>query len=397
VSSAPESDGTFARIRAKVAGWKLPVRIPVPNRDNLIAMGLMALAFGLMVGVAIGPALGSSSNAGATVVSPAPAASPETPTTGTTVADLSGAPALGAPAGGTVSDSGGDTGGTGLASTGDDSFSSPSDLPDTSGPVDTGDDYVAPVKEPKNPRETPAGVTGTPLEATVVGVGKSESSYTVVDEFGNLLGLHAKSTPPLSSRISNRIEPLANGTFGETVGWTAHGEKTEAPLRGVVSYIDPEAGWIVISSRGASVAVDAAGPLADGDPGVELGSQVESEVTFLVDLFEDPDAGPLLEATSLEALGEPGQVVELSGRLVTAEPEAGLITMAADGSDRIREKIGILTPDDFHPADLATGRQYNATAEIGDDGELMLTGLSPDYNGTVADDVSTAFGDHGQD
>ena len=47
----------FNRMGDKAASWRLPVVIPVPNRDNLIAMGLMALAFGLLVGFALGPLL----------------------------------------------------------------------------------------------------------------------------------------------------------------------------------------------------------------------------------------------------------------------------------------------------------------------------------------------------
>ncbi|MGK2954403.1 MAG: hypothetical protein ACSLFI_01865 [Solirubrobacterales bacterium] len=397
MSPAPGSEGFFARIQARVSSWQLPVRIPVPNRDNLIAMGLMALAFGLMVGVAIGPALGPSSNADATVVAPAPAAVPETPATDETVTEVADTPALGAPAGSDLPDSTGDPGSTTLASTGDDGFTTPTDIPDSPDPVYPDDDYVAPDTTPRAPDETPAGVTGTPLKATVVGVGRSETSYAVVDEFGNLLGLHGKKTPPLASRISNRIEPLANGSFGETVGWTARGEKTEAPLRGVVSYLDPDAGWIVVSSRGASVAVDASELLAAGDLKAELGSQVEGEVGFLFDLEDDPDGGPLLEAISLEAVGDPGTILEINGRLVAADAEAGLITMAPDGGGRIKEKVEIVTPEDFDPATVVAGGTHNATVEVGESGELLLTGLSSDLNAKVADDVTTAFGDHRQD
>ena len=58
----------FNRMGDKAASWRLPVVIPVPNRDNLIAMGLMALAFGLLVGFAIGPLLAPAGNAVAAVV-----------------------------------------------------------------------------------------------------------------------------------------------------------------------------------------------------------------------------------------------------------------------------------------------------------------------------------------
>lgn len=367
----------------------------MPNRDNLIAMGLMALAFGLMVGVAIGPALGNSSNAGATVAAVPPATVAETPATDDTVA-VADSPTLSAPAGseslGSTSDSGSD--GTTTASTGDGSFDDPAASPDPAPADPAPDDSVAPEKEKNDPEDVPKSLPGSALEGTVVGLGTNEKSYALADESGNVLAMHAASSPPLAASVSTRIVPLDNGTFGEALDWSAHGEKDTSVLRGVVSYIDPETGWIAISNRGASIAVDAAEVLAAGDFPAEVGSYVEGKVSFPIDLRGDPDSGPLAKAVSLEAIGDPGEIIELNGRLLTFDPEAGLMTIAPDSGGRISDEIQIKTPEDLDESLPAVGRTFNASAEIGDDGELLLTGLSADYNRKVAEDVSTAYGDH---
>ena len=74
----------FKRMVDKAASWRLPVVIPVPNRDNLIAMGLMALSVGLLVGVAIGPLLGPAGSAVAGIVAPSATAPTEDTTTAAT-------------------------------------------------------------------------------------------------------------------------------------------------------------------------------------------------------------------------------------------------------------------------------------------------------------------------
>ncbi|MGK2933351.1 MAG: hypothetical protein ACSLFD_11425, partial [Solirubrobacterales bacterium] len=162
------------RVHAKASSWKLPVRVPVPNRDNLIAMGLMALAFGLMVGVALGPALGDSSNAGATAVPGVAAAVPETPLADEVAETGTEVPALGAPAGSEDSSS------ESTPESDETAFVPQDDAPslDTSDPpadtypfgTEPEEEYVVP-EEKKNDNELPRSLPGTPLKGTVVSVG----------------------------------------------------------------------------------------------------------------------------------------------------------------------------------------------------------------------------------
>ncbi len=379
--------------RKKIGAWRLPWRIPVPNRDDLIAMGLMALAFGLMVGVAIGPGLGNSSNAGATVASGLPPAVTETPATDEIVLADPGAPVLGAPAGSETSTSGSlpDSDQAAFVPPLDDSSITPDASSDPAPVEPDADEFIAPEKR-TDPVDPPKSLPGSPLKGTVVSLGVNEKSYAVADEFGNVLALHGSTSPPLAGYVSTRIAPLANGTFGEELKWTTDGEKTGSPLRGVVSWIDPATGWIAISSRGASIAVDAAEPIATGESQIEIGSQVEGDITFPAERQEDPDSGPLLLATGLEAIGDPGDFLELNGRVLSVDPEARLITMAPDSGGRIDAEISIQTPRAFDPETVDVGRTFNATADV-TDGGLVLTGLSADYSRNAANDLTTAFGD----
>ena len=366
----PDPGSWAGRIQEKISSWQLPVRIPVPNRDNLIAIGLMALAFGLMVGVAIGPAMGSSSNAGATVATGQPSTVAETGTTDEVTTADADVPELGAPAGSEIS-----SGDSSSLPDSDQTALVPADDPtDTSTLPPPSDEPVEPDTSEPDPPENkgskdkpPKSLPGTALKGTVVGQGTNEKSYAIADRSGNILALHGSVAPPLASQVSTRIDPLANGTFSEERKWTTDGEKTDSPLRGVVSYIDPETGWIAISSRGVSIAVDAAEVLAaPAEQPVELGSQVEGEVTFPADLREDPDSGPLLVATKLEAIGDPGTYIELNGRVLSLDEEAGTMAIAPDSGGRLDTEIAVLLPDGFDPETVETGRTFNATVEAKD-------------------------------
>ncbi len=386
---SPNPNSRLGRVHARVSGWQLPVRIPVPNRDDLIAMGLMTLAFGLIIGVAIGPALGKFGNAGATVVPGVAATEAETPEADEVAGSGTGLPPLGAPAGSESPASKSIpppdvTASVPSADPPPDSSGIPAD-PEPDVP-DTEDGYTPPEKRRNDDGNPPRALSGTPLKGTVVSQGTTPTSYAVADDFGNVLALHAETSPPLAAKVSTRIEPLENGTFGEARKWTTDGEKAESPLRGVVSFIDPVTGWIVISNRGASIAVDAAEVIASGELEMELGSLVEGLVEFPEELREDPDSGPLLVAIGLEAIGEPGDLLELNGRVLGVDEEAETFDLAPDSGGRLDGEIVIRMPAEFDPATLAVGRTVNATAEVSSGG-LTLTGLSDDQGRKAADDL----------
>ncbi|HTU15450.1 MAG TPA: hypothetical protein VMF31_09645 [Solirubrobacterales bacterium] len=388
----------LSRIRDRASSWRLPVRIPVPNRDNLIAMGLMALSLGLMVGVAIGPALGAASNAVAGIAAPvaaAPPAEPETePATDQPVSDVE----LGSPAGSESSDS---------SMVSDDSGSS-TGLGDSSdpGPSDTGVEYPsddgvveespAKVETPEDPGDEKE-VPGTELKGVTVGVDSDGGGYDIADGSGNVLALHGVEPPGVGEKVVTRIDPLANGTFAEVGDRKAAGLRTRSKLRGTVSWVDPVGKLAVISSRGSSLAVDLDALDEERRPAIEAGSPVESVVLIGDPVVSDDglETRPGLVAESLKVTGEPLQSFDLNGVVSGIGANGRGLTVAADGDGLISAEIAIETPKGFDPALVTPGRTHNLTVERGASGRLTLIGLSPDYSKKVAADSAAAFGTHG--
>lgn len=390
----------FARIQQKAASWKLPVRIPVPNRDNLIAMGLMALSLGLMVGVAIGPALGAASNAVAGIAAPlaaAPPAEPDAePVTDQPVSDVE----LGSPAGSDsgdssmVSDSSGSSGGLGDSSG---SGSSDSGI-DYSSDDNIVDENPASIENPDGSGDEPEEeALGTELKGATVSVDPDGSGYDIADSSGNVLALHATEPPALGEGIVTRIDPLANGTFAEVGEPKVAGLRKKSKLRGTVSWVDPVAKLAVISSRGSSLAVDLGVTADDQDPAIEAGSPIEAVVLIGEPVVSEDGLGtrPGLVAESLKITGDPLESFDLNAVISGTGTTGRKLSVAADGGGLIAAEITIDAPKAFDPALVTPGKTYNLTVEPGASGGMTLIGLSPDYNKKVAADSAAAFGTHG--
>lgn len=389
----------FSRIQEKASSWRLPVRVPVPNRDNLIAMGLMALSLGLMVGVAIGPALGAASNAVAGITAPlaaAPPAEPEAePVTDQPVSDIE----LGSPAGSDsasssmVSDDSGSSGGFDDSSG---SGSSDSGI-DYSGGDDTIDENPATVETPPDdPGDEKEEVQGTELKGAVVGVDPDRGGYDIADSSGNVLALHATKPPAIGSGIVTRIEPLANGTFAEVGDRKVAGLRTRSKLRGTVSWVDPVAKLAVVSSRGSSLAVDLGSIPEEQGAAIQVGSPIEAVVLIGGPVVSEDGlvTRPGLVAESLKVTGEPLATFDLNGSVSGTGGATRRLTVAADGAGLIPAEIAVGAPKSFDPALVTPGRTYNLSVERGAAGQLTLIGLSPDYNKRVAADSAAAFGTH---
>lgn len=388
----------FTRIQEKASAWRLPVRIPVPNRDNLIAMGLMALAFGLMVGVAIGPALGAASNAVAGVVAPLAAAPPAEPETDTVTDDSPEGVELGSPAGSESGDS------TTVADNPDsaDGFSDSSD-------GDTSDPYVdsPDVEEPAD--ETPAKIEtdpddgeqeetpeGTELKGAVIGVDPDDGGYDVADSSGNVLALHSTDSPAIGEGVVTRIESLANGTFAEVGEPKAAGLKTKSKLRGTITWIDPATKLATVSSRGSSLAVDLSATAEDEIQKLESGSPVEAVVLLGEPVVSEDglETRPGLAVESVESTDDPLESFDLNGQVTVTPGTDRQITVTADGAGLIPAELTIDTPEEFDPGLVKDGKTYNLSVERDSAGGLTLIGLSADYNAKVAADPAAAFGTH---
>lgn len=378
---------------------RLPVRIQVPGRDELIAAGLATLAMGLVLGLAIGPG-------GTGPGSLLPAYAAPFAATAPIIGDDSGGselPTLGSPAGGTQ-------GGGGAAPTVA-AAPAPVDAPavpvaTTVTPVDEtpvqpagagGDRSPSPPPD-KGDEPTPA----LPLTATVLGVSVTGRSYAVADDAGNLFTLFANGVPAVGDRVDTGILPLSNGTFVEAGTRKSRGQRTEAKIRGVVSFIDRGLGVMVISGRGASVPVGletgdpSPGPaLPDPDP-FQVGSDVEATVEVLPTppVGSEPESSRRLRALTAEATPNPASAIELTGVVRAVSAEARTLEVAADSDGLIDSVVTIEAPASLDLKLLRTGRAYSITVRRTSEGGLRLTGLSPAFSRKAADDRNAAFGEH---
>ena len=386
----------FNRMVDKAASWRLPVVIPVPNRDNLIAMGLMALSVGLLVGVAIGPLLGPAGSAVAGIVAPSATAPTEDTTTAATDTTNPAAEgvALQSPAGSesssstTVAAATPDTTSTGIPASTD----TTTDYEPTPDPAAAPTDQIDPA--PADPDPVPVE-NGSELKGTVVGTQPDGGDYDVADSSGNVLSLHATEPPAVGDEVTTRIESLSNGTFGELGDREVKGENLKSKLRGVTSWVDPATDLMVISSRGSSLAVDITGIPDDQAGLLAPGSPVEAIVSFTepVEATEDSPARPPLFAEEIQADEELSDRIELSGLVKAVDAEARTITMAADSNGTIAADMVLEAPKRLDLEPLTVDRTYNVSAGIEEDGTFTITGLSPDYSRKAADDSAAAFGD----
>lgn len=382
-------------MKDRVAAWRLPVRIPVPNRDNLMAMGLMALSLGLMVGVAIGPALGAAGNAVAGVIAPASPPAASEPILDSTTSDVQ----LGSPAG---SDSGNSTtvaDTSGSPDEADSSATSDVSEPEPEYPVEEPPADETPVKEetPDEPDDAEEPPPGIELKGAVLAVDPAGTGYDIADASGNVLALHATKPPAAGDKVVTRVDPLANGTFAEVAKRKAAGRAVQSKLRGTVTWLDPDAKIAVLSSRGSSLAVDIAAVAEPATP-LQVGSSVESVVSVGAPVVPEDGSPtkPGLVAKKFEVSGEPLESLDLNGVIsATGGGSSGRqLTVAADSGGVTTGQIVVEAPKDFDPSIVTLGKVHNLSVTRDAKGILKLTGLSPDYNKKVAADSAAAFGSH---
>jgi hypothetical protein len=373
-------------LTARAAAWRLPVRISAPSRDEWFAAGLSTLAFGLVLGLATGPVGGPG------IIFPAFAAPvAETVSEGEDEVAL---PTLGAPAG--------SNGGPSLAAVPPPAPAAP-----------------APAPAPPVPSEPPTGSggggggsgggddggdeqrDGLPITATVVSTAVTGKSYAVADEAGNLFTIYGNGVPGVGDRIGTSIEPLANGTFLEISDRRLLGERSSAAMRGIVSYLDPESGIVVLSSRGVSIALEGSRVFEQEIEALREGASAEAEVEMVEPDPEDPEAPaeaepePDFSIVSLDASFYEGSPIELTGKLKDLDRPERLATFAADSGGLLEAEVDAVAPNGLELASLKVGFTYSVTLREGSGGALRIAGLSPAWGQRPANDPALAFGEHG--
>ncbi|MEX0620600.1 MAG: hypothetical protein WD181_03380 [Solirubrobacterales bacterium] len=407
-------------------GWRLPVRIRVPERDELLAMALATLAMGLVLGLAIGPGLGSAGRvlpiiAGPLAQIPAATDSSADGNSDTTL------PVLSAPAGSDSAASGSPApaGSQTVAAVTPD-FTSVEPAPEE--PVTTTSGAPPETPEP-DPAPEPAPET-LPLAGTVLASSVNGRSFSLADRRGNLQTIFSEFPPTAGERIRTTVLPLVNGTFSEYGGRQSLADRDRATVRGMISFLDPELGVVVLSNRGTSLPLDGSNlpegmlsavpsdstnpstPLAEGDwvevdlllvePDIEqastdlLSAEGADQALSPEDASTEPvrpDFGLLIE--SLKSLEETASRIELTGRLLEIDPQDRTLVISADSVGLLESSIEMTAPQSFDLSGLKLGRVYSATVRRTAAGDLRLTGFSPGYSGKAADDGDSVFGEQG--
>lgn len=381
----------------KVTSARFPVRIKVPNRDELIAAGLSTLALGLVLGLAIGPGFGGTGSILPAFAGPLAPILPGI--SGDEGVEL---PTLQAPAGS-----------SGAPQT---VAAAPPSVATDPGPTIVYVDGPAPADPPvtqagnePGPSTNPGGggggggeEEGLPLEATVVGVSVTGRSYAVADDSGNLFTIFSNGVPAVGDRVATEIFPLSNGTFGQLGDRTSKGRQPRTTMRGVVSYVDGEVGILVLSSRGTSIPVSFEPVPVEGEDPPQVGTSLTAEVEVVESsaaLRSSADdeveaARPLLRMISAEATFYEDTAVEFNGPVRALDREGRTIEIAADGEGLLDGTVRLGLPRGFDFGLVVVERAYSVTARRDPQGVLQVTGLSPASSRKGADDRSSAFGEH---
>jgi hypothetical protein len=216
-------------------------------------MALATLAIGLVLGLAIGPGLGDAGRV-LPIISPPLAQVPTDPNVSDDGESETALPVLAAPAG---SDSGG--GAPAPASPAPTVVATPIAPDPAPEPVPV-DPPAAPAPEPPDTSEPPPTPStepeGLPVAGTVLASSVNGKSFSLAENTGNLQTVYSDFPPEPGERISTTVLPLVNGTFSEYGGRRTLASRERATVRGMVSYVDPELGVLVLSNRGTSLPLD---------------------------------------------------------------------------------------------------------------------------------------------
>ncbi|HEU4944677.1 MAG TPA: hypothetical protein VFT10_05895 [Solirubrobacterales bacterium] len=235
-------------------------------------------------------------------------------------------------------------------------------------------------EEPEEPEEQE-------LAGTVVHVNPEASSYTVAEAGGLMSAVHAGKLPPVGARIEVPIRALANGTLAEAGQRTKTKSSKAAELAGIVTFVnaDPLAPAYTVSNRGTSVLVHVALDPAGALPELPvLGAYVTAKVAF---------EGARLVQRQLSGSGAPFTHVELEGIVGAVDPEAAQLWISADDVRESGLDLTLAVPPEIDVSSLVAGDSVLASADIGPDGSLTLTGLASDERLKGAEDAKATQGD----
>ena len=166
------------------------------------------------------------------------------------------------------------------------------------------------------------------------------------------------------------------------------GSKKKATLAGIVTYVgaDPAAPAYTVSNRGASLLIHVA-PEASGamPPLPALGAYA----TVTAGL----DPAGLLWQQQLSGGGAPFTHADFEGIVAAVEPETAHLLISADDRGESGQNLTFTVPAGIDASKLAASDSVLASADIGADGSLTLTGLASDERLKGAEDEKATQGD----
>jgi hypothetical protein len=269
----------------------------------------------------------------------------------------------------------------------------------------------------------------------VVHVNPLAKSYTLATNDGDLVAIHSSDLPDPRTRLRVGVRSLLNGTYAEVGERTESSPRGNATFKGNVTWQDPQAKVYTVSAVGTSVLIhlpkgataddlpslndevevsvtvqpppsakrkraakDRRGPLAERSGG--LASVTKAARHAKADApdgcSDEPIPGPepssVLEQRSVLTLGPAVSPVNVEGIVERACPDSGELTLSADDIRESGADIPLTPSESIDLSKLDLGMPIDAAIEIGNDGSYSVTGTYSDDGAAGANDSSAAQG-----
>jgi hypothetical protein len=413
----------------------LPFGLPplrMPARRSAGAMTMMALAFGVFVGLALSPAFRGAGLAASRYVIQLP---------GGGGGEESQAAASSASASSTLGSPVGNVGGGGAAAPPPKQVAQVPTSTGTPPPTSSGPPPNTNTKKGGNNGGKHHRHEGQTESGIVVHVNPLAKSYTLATSDEDLIAIHSGDLPDARDRLTVGVRPLLNGTYAERGEREEQSTRGNTTFKGNVTWEDPQAKVYTVSAIGTSVLIHLPkGATADDLP--SLNDEVEVSVTVQPPpsakdkgaakdkhaakrksgprrhrssglgrvrtavrrakaaapdgCSDQPIPGPepssVLEQRSVLSLGSAVSPVNVEGIVERACADSGELSLSADDIRESGADIPLTPSESIDLSKLDLGTPIDAAIEIGTDGSYSVTGLYSDDGAAGANDSSAAQG-----
>jgi hypothetical protein len=411
------------------------LRVPAPR--SAAAVAATTLAFGIFVGVIVGPSLSGTGIASAPV----------------TVSLPSSANASNGGGGGGGGASAGATLGSPVANKPTQTAAVPAPtaavpIPPPVAPPAAPAAPVTPTTTPTTPQNTnPSGgggggdtlpPGGASIDGTVVHLNPVAGSYAVATPTGQLFAVHPDPSakkdatankaananpdpsanpdpqpnktvklPKVGTVISAPTKELFNGTFAENGKRTESGKGTSAKFSGYVTYVDSVNKAYTVSVKGVSVLIHA--PSGTTLPAVNDYVTVSVLIKAGIPSTNTPPPLPTgCEGPAHPTTPQKPDTSLVQKKLTVSTPstflyyeatvegvcaDTGQLVISADDASESMTTLTLPVAEGIDLSKVEPGTELTSDAEVGTDGTTTISGLTSDAGLKGADDGSTAQGD----